>query len=217
MIQSGRVQGKAPEPIPAPSAEGPWVVAKGDAGEEKHVEAFKSSWPAIWPKKDRKAYEALLTDDFVQDDVAWGMTFKGKTEAGKGMDGFVKAVPDLTVTVDSAWGFGDVVVAELTMKGTHKGPLGSVKATNKPFTAHVVNVVEHRDGKQARSAIYMTARRCSASLVSSRSRTRRRIPRSRTRRSPSRRSRLRIARSISGQGPLRSTAHARSSGEPRMP
>lgn len=157
MIQSGVVQGKAPEPVAAPSSEGPWVVAKGDPSEEKHVEAFKSSWPAIWPKKDRKAYEAVLTDDFVQDDVAWGMTFKGKTEAGKGMDSFTKAVPDLAITVDSAWAFGDVVVAELTMKGTHKGPLGTVKATNKPFTAHVANVVDHRDAKQAKSAVYMNS------------------------------------------------------------
>ena len=33
-----------------------------------------------------------------------------------------------------------VVVAAMTMKGTQKGALGPVKATNKPFTAHLVNV-----------------------------------------------------------------------------
>lgn len=157
MIQTGRAPGKAPEPVALPSGDPSWIAGKGDAAEDELVATYESGWPAAWSKKDRKAYEALLADDFVQDDVAWGMTFKGKTEAGKGMESFTKAVPDVAITVDSAWAAGDTVVAEITMKGTHKGQLGPMKATNKPFTAHLLNVADYRDGKLVRSNVYMNS------------------------------------------------------------
>lgn len=157
MVQAGRIPGKAPDPAAAPTGEAPWIVAKADDTEGKLVETYKAGWPVAWGKKDRKAYEGLLADDFVQEDVAWGMTAKGKTEAGKGMEKFTKAVPDVAVTVDSAWAAGDSVIAELTMKGTQKGALGPVKATNKPFTGHMVNVADYKDGKLVRSTVYMNA------------------------------------------------------------
>jgi steroid delta-isomerase-like uncharacterized protein len=156
MIQTGRIAGKS-EPAPDPVGETQWIVAKNDATETQNIELLKSGWLAAWQKKDKKAFEALLADDYVQIDVAWGVSFKGKSEAGKGMESFTKAVPDVTTTIDETWAAGDVVAAAMTMKGTQKGALGPVKPTNKPFTAHVVNVADVKDGKLAKSTVYMNS------------------------------------------------------------
>ncbi len=156
MIQTGRIPGKS-DPAPDPVGEAQWIAAKNDATEEKNLALLKTKWPEAWQKKDRKAFEALLTDDFVQEDVALGMTFKGKVEAAKGMESFTKAVPDLSITVDEAWAAGDVVAAAMTMKGTQRGPIGPVKATNKPFTAHVVTIADVKDDKLAKASVYMNS------------------------------------------------------------
>jgi steroid delta-isomerase-like uncharacterized protein len=156
MIQTGRIPGKS-EPAPDPVGEAQWIAATNEAAEEKNAELLKSKWPEAWQKKDKKAFEAILADDYVQEDIAWGMTFKGKTAAAKGMESFTKAVPDLSITVDETWAAGDVVVAAMTMKGTQRGELGPVKPTNKPFTTHVVTVADVKGDKLAKASVYMNS------------------------------------------------------------
>jgi hypothetical protein len=94
LIQTGRAEGKAPEPAKMPSGDAQWVGAKNDANEEANVATFKATWPA----------KALLARDFEHDDVATGALYKG--------------IPMGEFVADQAWGFGNFVVAEMQMKST---------------------------------------------------------------------------------------------------
>lgn len=93
LIQTGRAEGKSPEPAPFPSRDATWIVAKNDATEDANVATFKTTWPA----------KALLARDFEHDDVASGALYKG--------------VPMAEFAPDQVWGFGNFVVAEMQMKG----------------------------------------------------------------------------------------------------
>lgn len=93
LIHTGRAEGKAPEPVPMPSTNSAWIVARNDAVEEANVATFKATWPG----------KALLARDFQHDDVASGA--------------LVKAAPSEEFAPDQAWGFGSFVVAEMQMKG----------------------------------------------------------------------------------------------------
>jgi steroid delta-isomerase-like uncharacterized protein len=60
---------------------------------------------------------------------------------------FHHCYPDLHVTVDGQIAEDDIVVTWFTMRGTHRGDWGGIKATNKVLTLRGVNVQKCRDGK----------------------------------------------------------------------
>jgi predicted ester cyclase len=55
--------------------------------------------------------------------------------------------PDLHVTVDGQIAEDDVVVTWFTMRGTHRGDWGNLKATNQVLTLRGVNIQKIRDGR----------------------------------------------------------------------
>ena len=116
---------------------------------------MKSGWPAAWPKKDKKAIEALFADDVLFEPVAQPSDAKGKAEATRAFDAMMKAVPDATVTLDTSWASGAFVVSAFTVKGTQKGPFGAAtKVTGKPLVLHGLEIAEVRGGKVARATWY---------------------------------------------------------------
>lgn len=92
LVQTGRVEGTAPEAAPLPQSEPRWVLAKNDATEEANVATFRTTWPG----------KALLARSFEHADVASGVIYKN--------------VPTADFVTDEAWGFGPFVVAEMQMK-----------------------------------------------------------------------------------------------------
>ena len=74
---------------------------------------------------------------------------KGKDKAKVGPLEFAKAFPDLKVTVNNAWGFGDVAIVEYTMAGTQKGAFMGKPASKKAMNVHGVDVFQVKDGKVA--------------------------------------------------------------------
>ena len=153
-IQTGKVPGKAREMPTLATGEPQFVLAKNDDAETKLVDTMKGGWPASWPKHDKKAYETSFTDDYVHEEIASPFDYRGKTDAMKELDMYVKAVPDMAFTIENAWAIGDVVVAEWTFKGTHKGALGPLKASNKSFTIHGADVDWFKGDKLAKASSY---------------------------------------------------------------
>jgi steroid delta-isomerase-like uncharacterized protein len=76
-------------------------------------------------------------------------------------DGF----PDGKVAIERALPSGDMVVVELTGRGTHtgtlRGPAGDIPATGRSVTLHLCDVHDIRDGKIRRVSSYFD----SASLL----------------------------------------------------
>lgn len=148
-IQIGAAQGKARALGPAGAAE--WIVAKGD--DDKNAALAQKYLDSIANEKDMLA---LLRDDVVQISYSEPDDKKGKDAAKADMQMWLKAFPDAKASATRIVTVGDYVVIEAAYSGTHKGPLGPLKATNKPVTAHGVDVLLVKDGKVAKSWSYMS-------------------------------------------------------------
>ena len=60
---------------------------------------------------------------------------------------FHRCYPDMVITVDGQVAEGDTVVTWWTMRGTHSGDWGGVRATHKPVLLSGVNIQKIRDGR----------------------------------------------------------------------
>jgi ketosteroid isomerase-like protein len=156
-IQSGMAPGKARDLAALPTGDAQWIVAKGDPSEDTALDFVKNGWPVQLVKKDRKGYEGSFTPDYVHEEIASPYDYKGHDAAMKEFDMLVKALPDMSITVDNGWGVGSFGIVEFTVKGTQRGPLGPLKATNKPMTIHGLDVDEIKDGKLAKATSYSNA------------------------------------------------------------
>jgi steroid delta-isomerase-like uncharacterized protein len=155
--QVGLAPGQA-RAIPAwPTAPATWIEAQSPAEQKKMIAAAKATWPATWSKHDRKAYDAVITDDAVHVELAGPAEYKGRAANLGEFDTYAKALPDMHVDIEDAWAFGDVVVLKFVFKGTMKGAIGPFPPTNKPVVIHGVDVDQLRDGKMARGVTYSNA------------------------------------------------------------
>lgn len=155
MTQVGAAGAKAkPRPIPEVPKGPETIVAKGD--EDKNVDVAKAALVALEGKKE-DAFTATLTDDVEQDGVFHLETSKGKDGAKKFFKSFTTAFPDAKFEVTKALAIGDYAIVETTLKATHKGPLGTIQATKKPISVHLVDIFKIKDGKIARAWTYQNS------------------------------------------------------------
>ncbi|HEX3772439.1 MAG TPA: ester cyclase, partial [Polyangiaceae bacterium] len=93
-------------------------------------------------------------DDSTFDDLTTPASVKGG-KAGVAMAKSIwKAIPDLAQTKPVQFAAGDVVVTEGVLTGTQKGPMGRLKASNKPVSLRFVDFVKIKDGKAASLTTY---------------------------------------------------------------
>ena len=60
---------------------------------------------------------------------------------------YLKAFPDLKVTVEDLMADGDMVVARVSYRGTHQGTLRGMAPTGKQFTVMGINIFRIANGK----------------------------------------------------------------------
>ena len=155
MTQVGAAGAKAKaRPIPEVPAMPETILAKGD--EDKNVEVAKAALTALENKKEAD-FTAVLTDDIEQDGVFHLETSKGKDGAKKFFKSFTTAFPDAKFEVTKALAIGDYAIVETTLKGTHKGALGTIQPTKKPIAVHLVDIFKMKDGKIARAWTYQNS------------------------------------------------------------
>ena len=102
--------------------------------------------------KDTKAFVALFTDDGYFWDVSAGIKYYGN-DIGKTVDIYAQAFPDMHRELLQFFVKDDenVVIVELTLNGTHKGPLalpaGIIPPTNNVINAPCCDVFYLENGK----------------------------------------------------------------------
>jgi ketosteroid isomerase-like protein len=100
--------------------------------------------------QDSKKFASIFTDDGVFNDVSAGVKYRGK-DLGRVVDIYAAAFPDMHRELHDLYEIGDVVVVELSLNGTHKGPLalpaGTIPATGQQMHAPCCDVFRLRDGK----------------------------------------------------------------------
>ena len=97
-------------------------------------------------EKDMSAMEALIGNDFVDNDAMPGMP-RGKAGMVEMMQMFVTAVPDLHIVVDQWVSEGDLVVAVMTTSGTQSGEFIGMPPSGKKFSVREIHVAKIIDGK----------------------------------------------------------------------
>jgi ketosteroid isomerase-like protein len=97
---------------------------------------------------------AAFTPDGTFTDMSIGVTYRGPdgpTGLGKTVEVYAKAFPDMHRELYRFFAVGDVVVVELALQGTHKGPLqmamGIIPPTGKRMDAPCCDVFRLLDGK----------------------------------------------------------------------
>jgi steroid delta-isomerase-like uncharacterized protein len=127
----------------APSGSGQQI--SGD-DEEKNVQIARDFYASI-EKNNEKTLLTYLTDDVVHIAFNEPEDHVGKNAAKKELLAYGNAFPDLKVPVHEIWAIKDFVIAERSIMGTHKGPIGNLKPTGKPVEVHGLGVIQMRNGK----------------------------------------------------------------------
>jgi steroid delta-isomerase-like uncharacterized protein len=109
----------------------------------------------------RKVYQAaeeqkiqefvdLFTDDGVFFDASVGKEYRG-AEIGRTVEIYAKAFPDMHRELYKFYESGDDIMVELSLNGTHKGPLtlafGTIPATGKKMSAPCGDFFHIENGK----------------------------------------------------------------------
>lgn len=157
MAQIGKApKGMKARAIPALAQKPEVFVSKGDDAETKNMETAKVAFGAF-EKKDANAFVGTMADNVEWDDMTQPVTSKGKAESKKFFEMMTKAFPDTKAEVKNVWAFGDYVIVEEVMTGTHKGDFMGIKATKKAVNVHGLDIVQVKDGKAVHGWSYMNA------------------------------------------------------------
>jgi ketosteroid isomerase-like protein len=105
-------------------------------------------------KVDVKGWVECFTPDGTFTDMSIGVTYRGPdgpTGLGKTVEVYAKAFPDMHRELYRFFSVGDVIVVELALQGTHKGPLptpmGILPPTGKRMDAPCCDVFRLVNGK----------------------------------------------------------------------
>ena len=100
--------------------------------------------------KDIHGFVKLFADDGYFYDVSAGQKYYGQ-DIGKTADIYARAFPDMHRELYSLYVSGDRVIVELSLNGTHKGPLempaGTIPPTGKEIHAPCCDVFLLEKGK----------------------------------------------------------------------
>ena len=97
-------------------------------------------------KKNLGAIDELGSPDFVDHSNKPGQA-SGLKGAKDNTAMFLKAFPDMKVTVEEIVAEGDIVVARVSGTGTHKGNFFGTPATGKRVSFHGIDMMRYKGGK----------------------------------------------------------------------
>jgi ketosteroid isomerase-like protein len=110
--------------------------------------------------KDVEQFKSLFTEDGYFYDVSAGVKYRGE-ELGQTINIYATAFPDMHRELYDLYVAGDVVVVELSLNGTHRGPLalpaGTIPATGKEMHAPCCDVFHLKEGKVTSFHCYTAA------------------------------------------------------------
>ena len=105
-------------------------------------------------KLDVKGWTDCFTPDGTFTDMSIGVTYRGPdgpTGVGQTVEVYAKAFPDMHRELHRVYTTGDLVIVELSLQGTHNGPMdmgmGILPPTGKRMDAPCCDVFTVKDGK----------------------------------------------------------------------
>lgn len=108
-------------------------------------------------QKDIEGFVAAFTEDGTFTDKSINVTYRGK-DIGDTVVNYGTAFPDMHRELYKFYSVDNIVVVQLALQGTHKGPLkmpgGTIAATGKRMDGPCCDVFELIDGKVLRFDCY---------------------------------------------------------------
>ncbi len=105
----------------------------------------------IAENKDIAGWVNCFTEDGTFTDESIGVTYRGASELGRTVEIYAAAFPDMHRELYRFFSIGDIVVVELALQGTHRGPLqlplGTIPPTGKRMNAPCCDVFRLKNGK----------------------------------------------------------------------
>jgi steroid delta-isomerase-like uncharacterized protein len=118
------------------------------------VERMLRHYAAAWSSGDVEKVASFLTDDCVMENLGGGTVYRGK----EGVKGFARdtfaTIPDYKVEIKSLFLAGDWVSVEWIQSGTYTGEVGGKEVADKKFSGRGASIIELREGKIRREALY---------------------------------------------------------------
>lgn len=115
---------------------------------------------AVAETQDSAGFAALFGPGGYFYDVSAGQKYYG-ADIGQVVDIYARAFPDMHRALDKVYDAGDTIVVELSLNGTHKGPLalpaGTIPPTGKEMHTPCCDVFVLKDGKVASFHCYTAA------------------------------------------------------------
>jgi len=126
-------------PVPAPQEWEVHQLTGVDVGQPK-LFAIRKSLYSSFSMRSQKDYLAKLSDDVLLAPYDDPKDAVGKKGAAALFDEWLKTFSEGVVNAEEGWSVDGYVVLLGTFKGKHIGPWGPLKATNKPFTSHFIDI-----------------------------------------------------------------------------
>ena len=118
------------------------------------VERMLRDYAAAWSSGDVEKVISFLTDDCVIENVGSGTAYRGQEEIRASVRDNFASTPDFKIEVVSLFVAGDWVGAEWIQSGTYTGDVAGTEVTGRHFSGRGASIIELREGKIRREAIY---------------------------------------------------------------
>ena len=152
--QLGTYKGKGRAAATLPTGDTQFMTATGSTAEGLWLDAARTYYNA-YETRDEKALNALLAADATHTSYLLPDDRKGNKAVAEDFRGFLRAFPDIDIETKNMWGFGPHVITESVITTKKAGAWAGAKATQKPATLHVLDVLHFSDeGKLASIVTY---------------------------------------------------------------
>jgi steroid delta-isomerase-like uncharacterized protein len=111
-------------------------------------------WIAAWNAHDGDRVAGVFGEEFLYEDVTFGVVMRTPQDVKGFVDGFVAVAPDCAFEIGSAFVAGGFGGADWTCTGTHRGDMPGMPASGKRFSLRGATIFELRDGRFSKAADY---------------------------------------------------------------
>jgi steroid delta-isomerase-like uncharacterized protein len=119
------------------------------------AEKMMNDYVAAWNSHDANKILSFCTDDVVFEEVPMGQVFRSKKEAKDFISNSFTSFPDFKLEITSGFSTGDRGAGEWVMSATFaKSNIPEMPATGKKFSVRGASIMEFRQGKISREAMY---------------------------------------------------------------
>jgi steroid delta-isomerase-like uncharacterized protein len=138
-------------------AQGSGSFLKGGIAVATDMKSKLREYYAAWGSHDVERLASYFTDDLLYDDVPMGIVQHNKEEFKASFTTFFASCPDFTLELKGLLVADDRAGSEWVMTGTHAGDWPGMPATGKSFSIRGASIIELRDDKIRREALYWDA------------------------------------------------------------